>query len=121
MEQQLAQQELDHQKRLAELQQQHNHLLQQDKKNSLDQITAAEAAVTAAEATTAAVQRQYQTDKEAWTAEKSHCKTQIKALSIELKDSLRRESEAREISDTRFGELQKMMMTVNATNVALGE
>ena len=117
----MIQQRLDHQKQLSDLQQQHHHLLQQHQQTNLDQIAAAEAAVIAVEATAATAQRQYHTEKEAWIIEKNHGKTQIKALSIELRDSLRRESEAREISDTRFGELQKMMMTVNATNVALGE
>lgn len=120
VEHQVAQQKLDHQKQLSDLQQQHHHLLQQHQQTSLDQVAAAEAALIAAEATAAAAQRQHHSDKEAWIAEKNHGKTQIKALSIELKDSLRRENEAREISDTRFGELQKMMLSVNSTNVALG-
>ena len=124
LEQQLAQHEqqvMDNQNHLTDVQQQHNHLLQQHQQNYLDQAAAAEAAATAAEATAAAAQSQYQADREAWMLDKSRCKSQIKALSIELKDSLRRESEAREISDTRFNELQKMMLTVNGTNVALGE
>jgi hypothetical protein len=71
------------------------------------------------DAAAAAAASVWQEEKEAWDGERAALKAQVKALSVELKASLKREGEARALSEGRSTQLQEAATALLAQNALL--